>query len=248
MCFSPLVSFNIRCQMRSLACSFPSRGPPCHRPRLTQKRGFIEGWMSPLGYVTSTRTDRWRRSISCARYVCRCEHKQAIIILRNQSERNQSANMLSSVIPIHTVSITFSGSTCFRKSFWNSALHWSFSLNQHSQVVNDERIGLGHCPPVTHFSLLWLTQFKLYHIVENDSEAVRLRPKHFLSKRTSAGIAKEDCSCWTCWQSSVCFFVPPPLTLQKFQFCNILQHLINKPSEVIVALQAVPHCLHALFA
>lgn len=45
------------------------------------------------------------------------------------------------------------------------------------------------------------------------------------------------------------FFVPPPpLTLQKFQFCNILQHLINKPSEVIVALQAVPHCLHALFA
>lgn len=117
MCFSPLVSFNIRCQMRSLVCSFPSRGPPCHRPRLTQKRGFIEGWMSPLGYVTSTRTDRWRRSISCARYVCRCEHKQAIIILRNQSERNQSANMLSSVIPIHTVSITFSGSTCFGKSF-----------------------------------------------------------------------------------------------------------------------------------
>lgn len=123
MCFSPLVSFNIRCQMRSLACSFPSRGPPCHRPRLTQKRGFIEGWMSPLGYVTSTRTDRWRRSISCARYVCRCEHKQAIIILRNQSEGNQSANMLSSIIPIRTVSITFSGSTCFGKSFWNSALH-----------------------------------------------------------------------------------------------------------------------------
>lgn len=46
----------------------------------------------------------------------------------------------------------------------------------------------------------------------------------------------------------VFLFPPPPLTLQKFQFCNILQHLINKPSEVIVALQAVPHCLHALFA
>lgn len=44
------------------------------------------------------------------------------------------------------------------------------------------------------------------------------------------------------------FLFSPPLTLQKFQFCNILQHLINKPSEVIVALQAVPHCLHALFA
>lgn len=44
------------------------------------------------------------------------------------------------------------------------------------------------------------------------------------------------------------FLFPPLLTLQKFQFCNILQHLINKPSEVIVALQAVPHCLHALFA
>lgn len=117
ICFSLLVSFNIRCQMRSLACSSPSRGPPCHRPRLTQRRGFIEGLMSPLGYVTSTRTDRWRRSISCARYVCRCEHKQAITILRNQSEGNQSANMLSSIIPIRTVSITFSGSTCFGKSF-----------------------------------------------------------------------------------------------------------------------------------
>lgn len=44
------------------------------------------------------------------------------------------------------------------------------------------------------------------------------------------------------------FLSPPRLTLRKFQFCNILQHLINNRTEVIVALQAVRHCLQALFA
>lgn len=62
---------SIRCLLRNPACSFPSRGPPCRRLKPTQRRSFIGGWMSPFGCVTSTRMGRWRRSISCVRYVTR---------------------------------------------------------------------------------------------------------------------------------------------------------------------------------
>lgn len=70
--FSP-TSVTPRCpsrpRWRSPACSSPSRGPPCRRRRPTLRRSCIDGSTSAPGCVTSTRTDRWRRSTSYARYL-----------------------------------------------------------------------------------------------------------------------------------------------------------------------------------
>lgn len=63
----PPTSPPFRPQWRSPACSSPSRGPPCRRRRPTRRRSCIGGWTSAPGCVTSTRTARWRRSISYAR-------------------------------------------------------------------------------------------------------------------------------------------------------------------------------------
>lgn len=57
-----------RPQWRSPACSSPSRGPAYRRRRPTPRRGCIGVWTSAPGCDTSTRTDRWRRSTSYARY------------------------------------------------------------------------------------------------------------------------------------------------------------------------------------
>ena len=74
--FSPksIAPLSFRCQMKNLACSFPSRGPPYRQQRLTQRRGFIGGQMSPRGYVISTTPGRQRRNINFARYICGFVH------------------------------------------------------------------------------------------------------------------------------------------------------------------------------
>ncbi|XP_056144638.1 TBC1 domain family member 16 isoform X2 [Lampris incognitus] len=43
---------HLKDQMRSLACSFPSVGPPCPRRRPTQRKSFTGGSMSPPGSAT----------------------------------------------------------------------------------------------------------------------------------------------------------------------------------------------------